>query len=81
MSAPPPPTPDWLLAERAAVGRRLRAARAAQHLSQETLGEQAGLDRRTIGRFENASSAPDLDQLLRIAHALDMPLWRILWGD
>jgi transcriptional regulator with XRE-family HTH domain len=71
---PSDPLPDWVLTRRRAVGDAVRAARAAQKLSQEKLGELTGLDRKTINRIEQGAHSPLLDHLLLIADALDIPL-------
>jgi transcriptional regulator with XRE-family HTH domain len=70
-SAPPPP---WILARRRALGDRIREARTAQKLSQEKLAELAGLDRQSINRIEMGHQAAVVDNLFRIARALDVPL-------
>ncbi|MGW4223060.1 helix-turn-helix domain-containing protein [Streptomyces bauhiniae] len=53
---------------------QIRAARRAARLSQIQLGERIGRDDKTISRWENAHTAPDLTDLLRIADALGVPL-------
>ena len=67
------------LEQRRQVGERIRRLRAARGLSQERLGEAVGLDRRTIGGYEMARSAPTLDDLTAIARALDVPLVNLFW--
>lgn len=68
------PTPDWVPARQREIGVRIRASRRAAELTQEQLAERVGRDRKTIVRWENAYSVPDLIDLLLIAHALDVPL-------
>lgn len=70
---PPTPPPDWVLTRRRAVGERIRTTRRSRRLTQETLAELAGLDRQSINRIEGGLASPRLDNLLRIAHALDVP--------
>lgn len=70
----PADLPPWLLQQRRDIGRRIRELRIERGLSQETLSEQAGIDRKTVNRTElgelyNAS----VEVLLLIAHALDVP--------
>lgn len=72
VSAVPPP--DWVVARRRAVGDHIRAARRERKLSQETLAEAAGMDRQSINRIEQGHASPYLDNLIRIAAALDVPL-------
>ncbi|MFD5916155.1 helix-turn-helix domain-containing protein [Kitasatospora sp. NPDC127035] len=60
------------------MGGRLLSLRQLAGLSQETLGAQTGMDRRTIGRIERGSVAATLDQLSAIARAIGVPPWRLL---
>lgn len=71
---PTDPLPDWVLTRRRAIGDNVRAARTARSLSQEKLGELAGLDRKTVNRIEQGAHSTLLDHLLLIAHALGVPL-------
>lgn len=68
------PTPDWVAARRREIGERIRAARLHAGLSQMQLGERIGRDHRTIHRWEYATSAPDLTDLLLLADAVGMSL-------
>ncbi|WP_264484676.1 helix-turn-helix domain-containing protein [Streptomyces longhuiensis] len=43
-------------------------------MTQETLAEQAGLDRQSINRIEQGHASPILDNLIRIADGLGVPL-------
>lgn len=52
------------------VGSRIRARREELGLSQERLGEAAGLHRVTIVNIEAGESRPNVDTLVRLAHAL-----------
>ncbi|MHB9857593.1 helix-turn-helix domain-containing protein [Streptomyces sp. YIM S03343] len=71
---PSDPLPDWALARRRAIGDHVRATRTARGLSQEKLGEAAGLDRKTINRIEQGTHSTLVDHLLLVAAALDVPL-------
>lgn len=71
---PSDPPPDWVLARRKAVGDQIREARIHANLTQERLGERSDLDRQTINRIEQGHASPYLDNLIRIADALDVPL-------
>ncbi|WP_063735641.1 helix-turn-helix domain-containing protein [Streptomyces sp. RTd22] len=77
---PSAPPPDWILARRRAVGVRIRAARTWRNLTQERLGERAGMDRQAMNRIEQGHQAPGLDTLIRIADALDVPLAELVQG-
>ncbi|MGW2210101.1 helix-turn-helix domain-containing protein [Streptomyces sp. NPDC001781] len=65
--------PAWVLTRRRAIGDAVRAARKAQKLSQEKLGELTGLDRKTVNRIEQGH-ATLLDHIILIAGAVDVPL-------
>lgn len=68
------PRPEWVLTQNVQLGHRIAAARAAASLSQDQLAERAGLDRRSIQRYEAGSREPQYGDLLLIAYALDVPL-------
>ncbi len=52
----------------------VRAKRKSLGLSQEKLAEQAGCDRQSINRVENAAYSPSLDRVFKLADALGMSL-------
>lgn len=66
--------PDWVPARRREIGARIRTARLHANLTQLQLGERIGRDHRTIHRWEYATRVPDLEDLLLLADALDVPL-------
>ncbi|MFD4660851.1 helix-turn-helix domain-containing protein [Kitasatospora sp. NPDC058444] len=70
--------PDRLQQERWAVGARLRSMRRERGLSQVQLQERSGVDNKTISRVENGHRNVGLDELVRLADALDVPVWRLL---
>ncbi|MDX3074640.1 helix-turn-helix transcriptional regulator [Streptomyces sp. MI02-7b] len=43
-------------------------------MTQESLGERAGVDRQAISLIENGHASPLLDTLIAIADALGVPL-------
>lgn len=71
---PSAPPPAWVLDRRRAIGDNIRAARREAKLSQEKLAELAGMDRQAINRIEQGHQSPLVDNLIRIADALDVPL-------
>ncbi|MFJ6667394.1 helix-turn-helix domain-containing protein [Streptomyces sp. NPDC091383] len=68
------PLPDWVPRRRQQIGSHIREARRRAHLSQMQLGERIGRDHKTISRWENGHHPPDLNDLLILADALDVPL-------
>lgn len=78
---PPTRSPDeHQLEQRREVGDRIRYLRRQQHISQERLAELCGVDRRTIGSWENGATPPTLDDLFAMARALGIPTWRLFYG-
>ncbi|WP_233518163.1 helix-turn-helix domain-containing protein [Streptomyces corynorhini] len=72
------PRPAWVIAESAALGHRIAISRAEAGLSQEALGDLAGVERRTIQRYEVGLRDPRYADLLLIASALQVPLSRLV---
>lgn len=66
--------PARVLDQRRAVGDRIRTARLEAAITQETLAERTGLDRKTVVRIEGGTHSTLLDHLLLIARALGRPL-------
>lgn len=56
------------------LGTRLRTLRKQRLLSQERLGERAGLSGKFIGEVERAEKSISIDSLYRVAVALEVPL-------
>jgi transcriptional regulator with XRE-family HTH domain len=54
--------------------------RAKAELSQEALAELAGLERRSIQRYESGARDPRFSDLLMIAHALHVHVRDLLDG-
>lgn len=63
---------EFVAGRRTHIGNLLRDKRHAAGLSQESLAELAGVERKTISRAETGTHALTLDALIRIAHALQM---------
>ncbi|GHJ28626.1 hypothetical protein TPA0910_30590 [Streptomyces hygroscopicus subsp. sporocinereus] len=74
---PPDDLPPWIQQHRWAVGQRLRALRQERKLTQMQLGALAGLDNNTISRIENGRYPTSIDQIARLARALDVPPYRL----
>ncbi len=65
------------------IGRRLRDARERRFMTQEELGERAGVQSVTISRIENdrPTSRPRMSTIRKLAEALgDDPVW-IMFGE
>jgi transcriptional regulator with XRE-family HTH domain len=56
------------------LAKRVRLLRLAQAMSQERLANEAGIDRSTVSRLENAAKGVHLDSLVAIADTLGVPL-------
>jgi transcriptional regulator with XRE-family HTH domain len=68
------PPSDFVLARRRAIGACIRDTRLYVNLTQQQLAERAGMDRQAINRIEQGHQSPILDNLLRIAEGLGVPL-------
>lgn len=56
------------------IGPAVRKHREVMRLSQEELGERAGVDRTYIGQVERGRRNPTMVSLQRIAHGLGLEL-------
>lgn len=80
---PPPPAeeadaiPDDL---RTLFGRNLRAARCEQQLTQDQLGERAGMGKRYVSRVEDGQINITLDTMRRLASAIGIDVLTLLGG-
>ncbi|MCX5239851.1 helix-turn-helix domain-containing protein [Streptomyces prunicolor] len=70
--------PEWSVLRRRAVGERIRTVRLHRKLTQEQLANEIGIDRRSVHRYETAQRDPALSMLVRIADALNVPLWLLV---
>jgi transcriptional regulator with XRE-family HTH domain len=61
------------------IGDRLRAIREAKNLSQGDVEKRSGLLRCYISRVENGHTVPAVETLEKLARALDMPLYQVLY--
>lgn len=65
---------------RIALGHRIADLRRQADLSQEALAHLAGLERRSVQRYENARRDPQFSDLLLLAHALQVHVTDLLGG-
>jgi transcriptional regulator with XRE-family HTH domain len=63
------------------IGDRVRDLRLEANLTQEALGERAGLDRQVVNRVEQGHTAARIDTLIRLAEALKLPLRDLMPDD
>lgn len=56
------------------IGENIRSIRVLKGLTQEKLAEKAELSRNTIVNFENKKRVPRVDDLGKIAKALDVEI-------
>jgi transcriptional regulator with XRE-family HTH domain len=70
--------PDWVPERRQVIGGRIRDAREHANLTQAALGERIGRDHKTIHHFEYGTRVPNLNDLLLLARALDVPLTELV---
>ena len=64
--------------QRAAFGKRVREIRLAVGLSQKALAHRAGLDRSYVGQVERGERNISLDNIYRLATALELPAGSLL---
>ncbi|MGB2589805.1 MAG: helix-turn-helix transcriptional regulator [Candidatus Acidiferrum sp.] len=64
------------------IGERLRVLREERNLSQGDIEKKTGLLRCYLSRVENGHTVPALETLEKLARALDMSLYQVLYdGD
>ena len=59
------------------VGRNIRIFRAARRMSQDGLGEAAGVTFQQIQKYENGTNRVGSSRLVKIAAALQVPIARL----
>jgi len=64
------------------IGDRLRALREEKQLSQGDIEKRTGLLRCYISRVENGHTVPAIETLEKMARALELPLYQLMYdGD
>ena len=61
------------------IGNRLRFAREEKKLSQGDIEKRTGLLRCYISRVENGHTVPSVETLEKIARAMEMPLYQLMY--
>ena len=69
-----PMPPERVLARRRAIGQHIRTARLKAKLTQEQTALRAGIGIDSYNRIELGHASPLLDNLIRIADAIGVPL-------
>lgn len=63
---------------RAILGTNIRRFRKHRDLSQEALAQKCGLDRTYVGGIERGERNVSIDNIGKIADALDVPIFQLL---
>src|ERR1700682_5120873 len=64
------------------IGHRLRSLREQKELSQGDMEKRTGLLRCYLSRVENGHTVPAIETLEKLARALEMPLYQLMFdGD
>lgn len=63
------------------IGERLRAVREEKNLSQGDIENRSGLLRCYISRVENGHTVPAVQTLEKLARALEIPLYQLLYEE
>jgi transcriptional regulator with XRE-family HTH domain len=61
------------------IGDRIRAIREAKNLSQGEIEKRCGLFRVYISRVENGYLVPSIENLEKLARALEVPLYQLFY--
>lgn len=61
------------------IGERLREIRVSKDLSQGDIERRTGLLRCYVSRVENGHTVPSIETLEKLARALEMPLYQVLY--
>ena len=56
------------------LGTNLSRLRSRSGLSQDALAEKMGVSRQSVSKWENDSSVPELEKLIRLAEIFDVTL-------
>ena len=63
------------------IGALLRELRREKNLSQEQLAEQFGVSSRSVSRWENGNTMPDISLLIELADFYDIEIRELLSGE
>ena len=65
----------------AKISKNIKKARQKQSLTQDALAETLHVTRQTVSSWETGRTQPDLDMLLQLCTALDVPAEELLYGE
>ena len=63
------------------VSKNIKRARSRLSLTQDALAERVHVTRQTVSSWETGRTQPDLDMLLSLCRALDVPPEELLYGE
>jgi transcriptional regulator with XRE-family HTH domain len=63
------------------IGDRLKLLREQKRLSQGDIEERTGLLRCYVSRVENNHTVPSVETLVKLARALEVPMYRLFYED
>lgn len=63
------------------IGNKLKSARTASGMTQETVAEKAGVSRQTVSNWENNKSYPDIVSVIKLSDLYSLSLDELLKGD
>lgn len=61
------------------IGNRLKQLRDEKHLSQGDIEQRTGLLRCYVSRIENNHTVPSVETLVKMARALEVPMYRLFY--
>lgn len=62
------------------ITNRIRSLRTARGLTQDALAQQLHVTRQAVSNWENGKSQPDIDTIIKLAQALNVPAEELIYG-
>lgn len=63
------------------IGSKIREFRTNLNISQSTLGKKTGFPQTTISDWERDKSLPNIEEVLKLAYALEVPISDLIDED
>ncbi|QIZ69144.1 helix-turn-helix domain-containing protein [Geobacillus subterraneus] len=63
------------------VGRRIKNLRRTRHLNASDFAEQMGVATRTLSKYENGHTSPNVEFLIQVARTFNVSLDYIVFGS